>query len=120
MASLVERLFIKLLLVVTLTIQPVALSYAMVGMDHLHQQDSSSMSYQSMEMDETTSAHLAASDAAKSDTLSAECCDNSACSPAIISVVEIKCSVPHRTFTNDYSHSWEAVSPPTEIRPPRL
>jgi len=121
MAILIEKFFIKLLLVIVLMMQPVALSYAMANMGHLHQKNPASMSHQMMDMEETILVQHTDSSGTMSDTASVDCCDSAACcSPALASIVEIKCSAPNRIFTLYYPSSWQVVNFPAEIRPPRL
>ncbi len=115
MASSIKNLLLKLLLVITLMIQPVMLSYAMASMDHSQQHVAASVDHHIMgEM----SDHQASLD---DNSALDDCCSSAACCPAALIVAsELVRSIPSVQFTRDYISSWPAVDLPAEIRPPRL
>lgn len=96
--------------------QPVTLSYAMVSMDHSHQQVAASMDHHVM--GEMSDHHASLDD---SNNMLDDCCSSATCCPAAMAVVdELARSIPSVQFTRDYISSWPAVDLPAEIRPPRL
>jgi len=113
------------MLIVTMVVQPVALSYAMAGMDH-----SQHMAASVIVMDNHTDEHTAHSmggmaakqlDATQGDGMSAmnDCCNSAACCPAAVLEISVLPHQPTGLYSFTTHASWEAIALPAEIKPPR-
>jgi len=121
MTNRVKKL-IQLMLIVTMVVQPVALSYAMAGMDH---------SQHMAVMENHTGEHAAhdmsgmavkqLDDATQDDGTSAmnDCCNSAACCPATVVDISALSDQPTRLYSFFTHTSWEAIALPAEVKPPR-
>jgi len=125
MANRFKKL-IQLMLIVTMVVQPVALSYAMAGMDH-----SQHMSASVIVMENHTDEHAAhgmggmaakqLDDATQGDGKSAmnDCCNSAACCPAAVLEISVLSHQPTELYSFTTHSPWEAIALPAEVKPPR-
>ena len=110
------------MLIVTMVVQPVALAYAMAGMDH---------SQHMAVMENHAGEHAAhgmggmadkqLDGAAQDDGMSAmnDCCNSAACCPATVVDISVLSHQPTGLYSFSTHSSWEAIALPAEVKPPR-
>jgi hypothetical protein len=114
---------IQLMLIVTMVVQPVALSYAMAGMDH-SQHMSASVIVMEHHTDEHAAHGMAAKqldDATQGDGASAmnDCCNSAACCPAAVLEISVLSHQPTGLYSFSTHSSWEGIALSAEVKPPR-
>ena len=114
------------MLIVTMVVQPVALSYAMAGMDHAQH-----MAAAVMVVENHTAEHgnhdiagMAAKQldhATQGDEMSAmnDCCNSAACCPAAVLEISVLSHQPTGLYSFVTHSSWEVIALPAEVKPPR-
>jgi hypothetical protein len=112
---------LKLLLIITMVVQPVAFSYVMAGMDHSYHQISGSLEqshHGHHAMNGDVSPVQQQDHDSGAGTLN-DCCNNAMCCAAITVDAEVALLVPSSAYSLSPSSSWEGIDLPTEFRPPR-
>lgn len=120
MVNLKGKSISKLLLIITMVIQPVMFSYAMASMDHSHQAPSSLAHEQTGDhaMNEGM-ADTHDQNAHEGDSALDNCCNTAACSPAsVMSVITVP-YVPKSQYIVSAASTLRSIDLPTEIKPPR-
>jgi len=122
MATLYRKIAFKLLLIITMVIQPVAIVHAMAGMNHSQYQ---AMNSSMQSHDEHHSVHHAALDIqqeaheTEDDSLMNDCCNTSACCPAAAVGITSVEHMPAPVYSVLPHISWEGVILPSETKPPK-
>lgn len=120
MADCKGKTTLKLLLIVTMVMQPMAYSYAMARTDHSHRHASISAGHNH---DEHHAMDDPVSDAQHQPHNGAgvlvDCCDSAVCYAAVVVDAEALSYMQNSAITTSSSSSWKGVDLPTEIRPPR-
>ena len=117
------------MLLITMVVQPVAISYAMTTMTHSHQagsaisDDSPMMAHHDTAMSGEHGFHHG--DAAESPddatgVSSDDCCHTAACCPAAVSVSEFVADLPQPLRCLSLHVFGEDVDLPTDTKPPRI
>lgn len=119
MANCRAKTTLKLLLIITMVMQPMAFTYAMACTDHSHRPASISAGHSH---DEHHATNDNVSDAQQQHHDGAgvlvDCSDSAVCYAAVVVDAEAIVYVPNTAISASYSSSWEGVDLPTEIRPP--
>jgi hypothetical protein len=127
MANLTGKMVFKLLLIVTLAIQPIANTYAMASMSHSQPANATTseqlhsghhvMSQYDLKQD-VSEVHHDNHDHANNGDIN-DCCDTSACCPAAIVDIYFLDQVPTPSYSAHFHNSLEGVILPSEIKPPQ-
>lgn len=122
MATLKGKIALKLLLIIAMVIQPVAISHAMAGMNHSQHQ---TMSADMQSYDEHHGMRHAALDIQREahetedDSLMNDCCNTSACCPAAAVGITSLEHTPAPVYLVLRHISWEGVILLSETKPPK-
>ena len=111
---------LKLLLIVIMAIQPVAITHAMASMDHsqhqtmLANEHSHEGHHHAMHQDRVNGQH---DNTGNDDT--SNCCNTSACCPAGIVAISTLERMPVPEYVTYLHISWKGVFLPSETKPPQ-
>ena len=117
------------MLLITMVIQPAAISYAMTAMEHSHQggsaisDDSRMMAHHDMAMSGEHDHHPGDTGTGPDDATgvsSDDCCHTAACCPAAVSVSEFVADLPQPMRRLSIHVFGEDVDLPTDTKPPRI
>ena len=123
------KTLLKLLLLVTMVVEPVLLSYTMAGVGHQHSgfgmtselkqehgAEHSSSSHHSMHMMHDTAAHhVNMEDSGEMEN----CCATPACAAAAMQSLSILDAEIHTPMYTALHVSWKAIVLPSDTKPPR-
>ena len=120
MANINAKIVFKLLLIVTMVIQPVAITHAMASMDHSQHQASfankqSHDGHHVMNQDIPDAQH----DESTGNSDMNNCCNTAACCPAALVDITTLERTPVPEYSTHLHISWEGVILPSEIKPPQ-
>jgi len=119
------KTLLKLLLLITLVVEPVMFSYAMAGMGHHHGANNSMAAEYGLHFQSSMSHDMAMPDDSshqqhdKVKTAMNDCCSTPACCPAVVSGFVLPVN---DVFSETYlplNVSWAGIVLPSEIKPPR-
>ena len=122
MANVNAKIVFKLLLIVTMVIQPVAITHAMASMGHSQYQASfvseqSHDGHHEMHQDVPDVQHDSHESSDNSDMNN--CCNSAACCPAALVDITTLERMPAPEYSTHLHISWEGVILPSEIKPPQ-
>ena len=122
MANVNAKIAFKLMLIITMVIQPVAITHAMASMDHSQHQVSfankqSHDGYFEMHQDVPDAQHDSHESSDNSDMNN--CCNSAACCPAALVGISNLEQMPAPEYSTYLHISWEGVILPSEIKPPQ-
>lgn len=122
MAMFSGKIVFKLLLIITMVIQPVAVAYAMASMNHapLSVATSSKTGHEQCHMTNHETAdtqHDSHGSSDKSDM--GDCCNGAACCPVAVLTINSTLELSAPSFSAQFYISWGNVILPSEVRPPR-
>jgi len=112
---------LKLLLIITMMVQPMAFSYAMASMDHTDH-PVSTPTEQGHRQHHAMHGNASVSQQQNHDNgagTSNDCCNNAMCCAAIMVETEVISFIPNDAFSSFHSSSWEGINLSAESKPPR-
>lgn len=121
MANFSIKVVFQFLLIMTMVVQPVALTYAMAGVDHSKHHQSPVVAehghddHHGMHHD-LMSAH---GHEYGDGSVMSDCCDTSACCPAVLIDTVAAEPLPILIYPIHLHTAWQAVILPSEMKPPR-
>ena len=118
MANLTVKIIFKLLLIITMVIQPVAITHAMASMDHSqHQTSFANKQSHEMHQDVPDAQHDSHESSDNSDMNN--CYNSAACCPAALVGMSNLEQMPAPEYSAYLHTSWEGVILPSKIKPPQ-
>jgi len=111
-----------LVLIVTMVIQPVLLSYAMAGMDHGRRYSVTKVQYQVDHHVNHARNILIADHQTNNDSggVQDDCCYSTACSPAALLVSAVTSEITNFLFPLPLDSSAEGIHLPVKLKPPQI
>lgn len=112
-----------LLLIITMVIQPVILSYAMVGMDHGRHYSVDNVHYQVEHHHLKHARNILTADRQTDNNTGGvldNCCFSTACGPAAVSVAVVTPEITNFIFPLPLNSSAEGVYLPVRFKPPQI
>jgi hypothetical protein len=122
MAIFSGKTVFKLLLIITMVIQPVAVSYAMASMNHASQSAAAS-GKAGHEQCHMTNHELADtqhdSHGSTGNSDMGDCCHAAGCCPVAVLAIDSTLEISTPSFSAQFSTTWGNVILPSEVKPPR-
>ena len=119
MADHKGKMIIKLLLIITMVIQPVIFSYAMAGMGQGHHAQYAASNHAGDHMVSEAMAKASDQDNHKAKSGTDNCCLTLACSPASVMDAFDILQVSSSSYIEATASLLISIDLPTEIKPPR-
>ncbi len=125
MKKLTGKIVFKLVLMIIMVIQPVAVTHAMASMDYSHHRTASVSAdmhhdeHHQMMNHEQMDGHIGHQESSDNNSDMNDCCNTSACCPAAIFEIMTLEHIQAPEYSAHLHTSWKGVILPSETKPPR-